>query len=84
MYKEDQNKLINIIHDDDQIHVFINASSRNKKRIEQVLEDTFYYLSQIYYQQYETEYDDNQFYFTVADYKELEAFKNIFYRELRK
>lgn len=84
MYKENQNKFINIVHDDDIIHVFINAPSRNKKKIEQVLKDSFYYLSQIYYTTYEMEYDDEQFYFTVADYKEFEAFKNIFYRELRK
>ena len=83
MYKENQNKLINIIHDGDIIHVFVNASSRNKQRIEQVLEDTFYQLSKIYYQQYEMEYDDGQFYFTLSDYEEYEEFKNIFYKELR-
>jgi len=84
MYKENQNKLINIIHDGDMIHVFINAPSRNKKRIEQVLNDTFYYLAQIYFQQYELEYDDEQFYLTLSDYREYDDFKNIFYRELRK
>ena len=40
MYKENQNKFINIVHDDDIIHVFINAPSRNKKKIEQVLKDS--------------------------------------------
>ena len=48
MYKENQNKLINIVDDGDIIHIFITAPSKKKEKVEDALQSTFRELSKIY------------------------------------
>ena len=47
MYKENQNKLINIVDDGDIIHVFITAPSKKKDKVEDALKSSFRELSKI-------------------------------------
>jgi hypothetical protein len=83
MYKENQNKLINIVDDGDIIHVFITAPSKKKDKVEDALKSSFRELSKIYGGSLENEldYDDEQFYFTLESFEEYDDFKHIFYKE---
>jgi hypothetical protein len=83
MYKENQNKLINIVDDGDIIHVFITAPSKKKDKVEDALKSSFRELSKIYGGSLENEldYDDEQFYFTLDSFEEYDDFKHIFYKE---
>ena len=84
MYKENQNKLINIVDDGDIIHVFITAPSKKKEKVEDALKSSFRELSKIYGGSYinELDYDDEQFYFVLGDFDEYKEFKEYFYRYL--
>ena len=57
MYKENQNKLINIVDDGDIIHVFITAPSKKKQKVEDALKSSFRELSKIYGGSLENELD---------------------------
>ena len=83
MYKENQNKLINIVDDGDIIHVFITAPSKKKDEVEDALKSSFKELSKIYGGSIidEFDYDDEQFYFTLDSFEEYDDFKHIFYKE---
>ena len=83
MYKENQNKLINIVDDGDIIHVFISAPSKKKDEVEDALKSSFKELSKIYGGSIidEFDYDDEQFYFTLDSFEEYDDFKHIFYKE---
>ena len=83
MYKENQNKLINIVDDGDIIHVFITAPSKKKEKVEDALKSSFRELSKIYGGSLvnELDYDDEQFYFTLESFEEYDDFKHIFYKE---
>ena len=76
MYKENQNKLINIIPDGDLIHVFVTASPKKKQEIENVLTSIFNNL----YLSIQLEYDDEQFYFVLTNYEDYQAIKEAFYQ----
>ena len=83
MYKENQNKLINIVDDGDIIHIFITAPSKKKEKVENALKSSFRELSKIYGGSIikELDYDDEQFYFTLDTFDEYDDFKHIFYKE---
>lgn len=82
MYKENQNKLINIVDDGDIIHIFITAPSKKKEKVKEALKDAFRQLSIIYRSSIniDLDYDDGQFYFTLQCYDEYDAFKHCFYK----
>ena len=82
MYKENQNKLINIVDDGDVIHVFITAPENKKDQVADALKSSFKELSKIYGgSTSDMEYDDEQFYFTLDSFEEYDDFKHIFYKE---
>ena len=76
MYKENQNKFINIIPDGDLIHVFVTAPSQRKERIEKELIAIFKGL----YLSIELDYDDEQFYFVLTNYEDYQEIKEAFYK----
>lgn len=81
MYKENQNKLINIVDDGDVIHVFITAPENKKDQVADALKSSFKELSKIYGgSTNDMEYDDEQFYFTLDSFEEYDDFKRIFYK----
>ncbi len=83
MYKENQNKLINIVPDGDIIHIFITAPSKKKEKVEDALKSSFRELSKMYggFAINDLDYDDGQFYFTLDTFEEYDDFKHIFYKE---
>lgn len=82
MYKENQNKLINIVDDGDVIHVFITAPENKKDQVADALKSSFKELSKIYGgSTSDMEYDDEQFYFTLDSFEEYDDFKHIFYKK---
>lgn len=83
MYKENQNKLINLVDDGDIIHIFITAPSKKREKVENALKSSFRELSKIYGGSIikELDYDDEQFYFTLDTFDEYDDFKHIFYKE---
>ena len=82
-YKENQNKLINVVPDGQDIYVYITAPSKKKEKVEEALQSTFQELSKIYGSSItnELDYDDEQFYFTLDSFEEYDDFKHIFYKE---
>ena len=83
MYKENQNKLINLVDEGDIIHIFITAPSKKREKVENALKSSFRELSKIYGGSIikELDYDDEQFYFTLDTFDEYDDFKHIFYKE---
>ena len=76
MYKENQNKFINIIPDGDLIHVFITAGPNQKDKIKKCLMSIFQEL----YLSIELDYDDEQFYFVLTNYEDYQEIKEAFYK----
>ena len=76
MYKENQNKLFNIIPDGDLIHVFVTVSPKKKDEIEKELNKIFKDL----YLSIELDFDDDQFYFVLSNYEDYQAIKEAFYQ----
>lgn len=76
MYKENQNKVFNIIPDGDLIHVFVTAYPKSKKRIEEHLISALHKVN-LYI---ELEYDDAQFYFALDNYEDYQEIKEEFYK----
>lgn len=83
MYKENSNKLINIIPDGDIIHIFINAPAKKKDNVEKALRSSLRSLSVAFTSPVITnlDYDDEQFYFVLESFEEYDAFKTFFYKD---
>ena len=79
MYYENVNRTINTWRDGDILHVFITAQTQ--KKYEQ-FRQTIDYVKKILFMNFDYEYDGTQIYFTLGDFRELNEFKQYFYRYL--
>ena len=79
MYQENQFRTFNIWRDGDVLHVFITAP--NQKKYNQ-FSQTIDYVKGILGMNFTYEYDGTQIYFPLGDFRELNEFKQYFYRYL--
>jgi hypothetical protein len=79
MYYENVNRTINVWRDGDVLHVFITAP--NQKKYNQ-FSQTIDYVKGILGMNFTYEYDGTQIYFPLGDFRELNEFKQYFYRYL--
>ena len=79
MYYENVHKTINVWRDGDILHVFITA--QNQKKYSQ-FSKTIDYVKKILCMRFNYEYDGTQIYFQLRDFRELNEFREYFYRYL--
>ena len=78
MYKENQFRTFNIWRDGDILHVFITVPVKKYKQYKKTIE----YVKRILGMNFDLDFDDEQFYFTLGDFDEYKEFKEYFYRYL--
>ena len=85
MYKENQNKLINIVPDGQDIYVYITAPSKKKATVEKAMKKAFIQVAETLGGAINTDWeydsDDEQFFFVLQFYREYDYFKTFFYKE---
>lgn len=85
MYKENQNKLINVVPDGQDIYVYITAPSKKKEKIEKAIKNAFIQVAErlggAINTDWEYDSDDEQFFFVLQCFREYEYFKTFFYKE---
>ena len=78
MYKENVYRTFNIWRDGDILHVFITVPVKKYKQYKKTIE----YVKRILGMNFDLDFDDEQFYFTLGDFDEYKEFKEYFYRYL--
>ena len=78
MYQENQFRTFNIWRDGDILHVFITVPVKKYKQYKKTIE----YVKRILGMNFDLDFDDEQFYFTLRDFDEYKEFKEYFYRYL--
>ena len=78
MYKENVYRTFNIWRDGDILHVFITVPVKKYKQYKKTIE----YVKRILGMNFDLDFDDEQFYFTLRDFDEYKEFKEYFYRYL--
>lgn len=76
-YYENSRRTINVWDDGDCLHIFINvyAKWQYEKAVQKIA-----YIKRILGLNFTHEYDGTQIYFTLADYDELNEFRNMYYK----
>ena len=84
-YKENQNKLINVVPDGQDIYVYITAPSKKKEKVEKAIKNAFIQVAErlggAINTDWEYDSDVEQFFFTLQCFREYEYFKTYFYKE---
>ena len=84
-YKENQNKLINVVPDGQDIYVYITAPRKKKEKVEKAIKNAFIQVAErlggAINTDWEYDSDDEQFFFTLQCFREYEYFKTFFYKE---
>ena len=78
MYKENQFRTFNIWRDGDILHVFITVPVKKYEQYKKTID----YVKNILGMNFDLDFDDEQFYFTLGDFDEYKEFKEYFYRYL--
>ena len=79
MYYENVNRTINVWRDGDILHVFITAQTQEKYN---QFSKTIDYVKKVLCMRFDYEYDGTQIYFQLSDFRELNVFREYFYRYL--
>ena len=79
MYYENVNRTINVWRDGDILHVFITAQTQEKYN---QFSKTIDYVKKVLCMRFDYEYDGTQIYFQLSDFRELNEFREYFYRYL--
>ena len=78
MYQENQFRTFNVWRDGDILHVFLTVPVKKYKQYKKTIE----YVKRILGMNFDLDFDDEQFYFTLGDFDEYKEFKEYFYRYL--
>lgn len=78
-YYENSYKTINFWNEGDHLKIFITALSQKKYR---QFSKTIDFVKKVLFMNFDYEYDGTQIYFILADFRELNEFKEYFYRYL--
>ena len=78
MYKENVYRTFNIWRDGDILHVFITVPVIKYEQYKKTID----YVKSILGMNFDLDFDDDQFYFTLGDFDEYNEFKEYFYRYL--
>ena len=78
MYQENQFRTFNIWRDGDIIHIFLTCSPKKYNQFSKTIE----YVKKILFLNFDIDYDGKEIYFPLSDFRELNEFKEYFYRYL--
>ena len=78
MYKENQFRTFNVWRDEDILHIFLSCHEKKRKQYEKTIQ----YVKNILGLNFNLDFDDGQYYFTLTDFDEYKEFKEYFYRYL--
>ena len=78
MYQENQCRTFNIWRDGDLLHIFLTVPEKKYNQYNKTIE----HVKRILGLNFEVDFDNDQFYFTLTDFREYKEFKEYFYRYL--
>lgn len=78
MYQENVYKTFNVWRDGDILHIFLTVSFKKYEQYKKTID----YVKGILGFNFTYEYDGTQIYFQLSDFRELNEFKEYFYRYL--
>ena len=78
MYQENVYRTFNIWRDGDILHIFLTVPLKKYEQYKK----TIHYVKGILGMNFHLDFDDGQFYFVLSDFRELNEFKEYFYRYL--
>ena len=78
MYKENVYRTFNVWRDEDVLHVFLTVPPKKHEQYKKTID----YVKSILNLDFELDFDDDQFYFKLADFDEYNEFKEYFYSYL--